>query len=392
MNPVDRLPLDAVQLGESPRFTPVEEEHAAELAALATELPPILVHRSTMRVIDGAHRLRAAELRGERTIAVEYFEGSPEAAFVRAVESKAGDTLGLPLSIAERKAAAERIVRLRPELSDRSIAQSSGLSAKTIGEIRRRSSGAGTIARVGRDGRLRPVNPDEGRQRVLKVLSERPDASLREIAQAAGVSLGTAHGVRARIGRGEEPALVRTARPARQTRAAEVTATVPAPREGAEGRPLQLPQSRPQSLSASQAGGPVPARPAQRQDHPQAHRQAQPEPQAQDLAAAAHQPPPALRPFGARRLAAARPAGARTAEAFAGLAVLRRDPSLRFTDHGRALLVWLHRRLVAVSIAESELQQIPPHLLPVVADLALECAAGWRDLAEQLHRRARQTG
>ncbi|MFE0459708.1 ParB and winged helix-turn-helix domain-containing protein [Kitasatospora sp. NPDC058965] len=372
-----RVPLDLVQPGDSPRFTPVDEGYAARLAATPGELPPILVHRATMRVIDGAHRLRAAELRGERTIAVEYFDGSPDAAFVRGVESKAqsgaglGDHPGLPLSVAERKAAAERIVRLRPELSDRSIARSAGLSAKTVGEIRRRSVGlgGGTVSRLGRDGRLRPVNPNEGRRRVLQVISERPGASLREIAQAAGVSLGTAHGVRARIDRGEETL------PAAD-RAAAVRAVEPAPELAPE--PVEPPVRPAGTVPPPRDPRPAAVRPLQ---------SAPARPQA------ASQPPPAARPFAApRRTQTPRPLALRSSEAFAGLAVLRRDPSLKFTDRGRALLLWLHRRLVSVSATERELQNIPPHLVPVVADLALECAAGWRELAEQLHRRGAQSG
>lgn len=247
-----RLPLAALCPGDSPRFTPLDEAHAAHLAALDAELPPILVHRPTLRVVDGAHRLRAAALRGEPTIAVEYVDGTPEAAFVRAVAANL--TGGLPLSVAERKTATERIVRSRPEQSDRSIAQHVGLSAKTVGEIRRRCCTGAAVQssiRVGRDGRLRPVNPDEGRRRVLKVISERPGASLREIAQAAGVSLGTAHGVRSRVDRGvpvvtaAAPALPGPSAPSE----AAAPACRPAPREPPPPAPLLplLPRTLPRA-------------------------------------------------------------------------------------------------------------------------------------------------
>ena len=39
-----------------------------------------------MRVIDGMHRLRAAILNGRSSIEVEFFDGSDEEAFIRAVE------------------------------------------------------------------------------------------------------------------------------------------------------------------------------------------------------------------------------------------------------------------------------------------------------------------
>ena len=44
--------------------------HIARLAEAETRLPPILVDRRTMRVIDGMRRLIAASLKGQETIDV----------------------------------------------------------------------------------------------------------------------------------------------------------------------------------------------------------------------------------------------------------------------------------------------------------------------------------
>lgn len=394
MGGVDRIARECVRPGDSPRFTPVDEAHAARLAELATEPPPILVHRPSMRVIDGAHRLRAAALRGEPLVAVEYFEGTAEAAFALAVERNI-EAEGLPLSVAERKAAAERIVRGRPELSDRSIAQGVGLSAKTVGEIRRRAvaGGAQASTRMGRDGRLRPINPDEGRRRVLEVLRARPGASLREIAQAAGVSLGTAHGVRSRVHRGEEAVPTHAAvQAAARLAAAErgpAPAAAPAPAPAAAPAPVAV--RRAPAPAADRSSGSRSAAP--HRPHPPVRSVAPPPSAAPPAAPSAAPAATAPAESAVRRLGPRRgPNGRSAREPFAGLALLRRDPSLRFTDHGRALLVWLHRRLVAVGEAERELQLIPPHLLPVVAELALECAESWRELADQLQGRARQIG
>src|SRR5947199_10633529 len=60
------LPVSSLLPGDSPRVAGENPEHVQLLAA-ARNLPPILVHRSTMRVIDGMHRLRAARLRGDET-------------------------------------------------------------------------------------------------------------------------------------------------------------------------------------------------------------------------------------------------------------------------------------------------------------------------------------
>src|SRR5205823_5872017 len=151
------------------------------------DLPPIVVRRATMRVIDGMHRLYAAELRGNTTIKVRFFEGSEDDAFLLAVRTNIAH--GLPLKIAERRSAAGRIINDRPELSDRSIASVVGLAAKTVAGIRRSATGDAPQldARVGRDGRVRPLSSAEGRRLAGELLAEHPDASLRTIARGSGI-------------------------------------------------------------------------------------------------------------------------------------------------------------------------------------------------------------
>jgi hypothetical protein len=57
-------------------------------------LPPLLVDRRSMRVIDGMHRLMAALLKKRETIDVEFFDGSYADAFLLAVEANVAH--GLP--------------------------------------------------------------------------------------------------------------------------------------------------------------------------------------------------------------------------------------------------------------------------------------------------------
>jgi ParB-like chromosome segregation protein Spo0J len=172
------------------------------LAELDVNLPPVLVHRPTMRVIDGMHRVRAAVLRGRDTIEVRFFDGTEDAAFILAVEANIAH--GLPLSRADRTAAAVRIIVSRPHWSDRAIAASTGLSAKTVAAIRRRWAGSlpQPAARVGRDGRIRPVDIGGRRQRAAELINHHPEAPLRRIAQESGISVATARDVRDRISRG----------------------------------------------------------------------------------------------------------------------------------------------------------------------------------------------
>ncbi|WDM16533.1 ParB N-terminal domain-containing protein [Streptomyces lavenduligriseus] len=199
------VPVDQLQPADSPRLAGEDEQHARRLAESETEWPPILVHRTTMHVIDGMHRLRAAKEKGWHSIKAEFFDGTAEAAFVEAV--RANIRHGLPLSLDDRRSAAERIVATRQDMSDRAIAECTGLSTKTVGGIRRRLNGGSSRqeVRLGRDGRRRPLSAAEGRRRVAEALTARPHAPLRQVAKAAGVSVGTAHDVRERMRRGEDP-------------------------------------------------------------------------------------------------------------------------------------------------------------------------------------------
>ena len=84
------------------------------------------LHRSTMRVVDGMHRLRAAKLRGQETIAVRYVDGDEASAFLVAV--RANIAHGLSLIVTDHKAAAARIMDLYPHWSDRMIAKATALT------------------------------------------------------------------------------------------------------------------------------------------------------------------------------------------------------------------------------------------------------------------------
>ncbi len=206
--PTEWLPVSSLKAFDSVRQQGEDPAHTRMLASVDAKLPPIIVHRATMRVIDGAHRLGAARLRGDELIEAHMFDGSEQEAFVLAV--KTNITHGLPLSVPDRTTAAERIIASHPSWSDRTIAATTGLSARTVGSIRRRLETKhgieeGVKARIGQDGRVRPLDSTEGRLRAVSFIKDRPDASLREIARNAGVSPSTARDVRNRIQRGEDP-------------------------------------------------------------------------------------------------------------------------------------------------------------------------------------------
>lgn len=150
------VPLTALTGGLSPRTCGEDAEHVRRLLESGVSLPPIVVHRPTMRVVDGMHRLSVARLRGQRDIAVVFFDGDDNEAFELAVQLNVAH--GLPLTLAERRSAAARLLTMRPEWSDRRVAESAGLSPKTVGVVRRTTAEIPQLTtRAGRDGRTRAV-------------------------------------------------------------------------------------------------------------------------------------------------------------------------------------------------------------------------------------------
>jgi ParB-like chromosome segregation protein Spo0J len=180
----------------------LDEGHVAALAELDGDWAPIVVRRDDRVVIDGQHRVAAARRTGRAELPAVFFDGSGDDGYVEFVRRNV--VHGLPLSLDERRHAARRILRSHPEWSDRSIAAVCGLAPKTVARLR--ECGATTTAaagRIGRDGRVRPVDAAGIRRRIVAELKRNPDASLRAIAKVVGASPETVRTVRARLANGE---------------------------------------------------------------------------------------------------------------------------------------------------------------------------------------------
>ncbi len=197
--------LADLRLTLSPRLGTRDSDHVRALAECFDQLPPILVYAPSNEVIDGVHRVMAARQLGLDSIAGRAMHGLKEDAYVEAV--RANVTHGKPLTVGERRAAARRMLGLRPEWSDRRVASLCGLASQTVARERPRSTAAGEqpAARVGRDGRIRPSDPSAGRLRVAELVRAQPGASLRTLARQAGTSQATALDVKRRIHRGDNP-------------------------------------------------------------------------------------------------------------------------------------------------------------------------------------------
>jgi ParB-like chromosome segregation protein Spo0J len=191
------VPVSSLLPADSPRLNGIDDEYAHTLAETEDALPPIIVHHPTMRVVDGMHRLRAAVLRGQEQIAVQFVHDEVDV-FALAVETNIRH--GLPLSRADRKAAAIRLIRSHPEWSDRRITAITTVSARTVATLRTQvlDSAQRTTARIGKDGRVRPLDRNIGQQRAIDFMKSNPDASVRSVARAAGVSPATVVNIRKR--------------------------------------------------------------------------------------------------------------------------------------------------------------------------------------------------
>ncbi len=201
---ITTIDVKLLKLGMSPRFGGQDVDHAQALTFRLDDCPPILVERSTSTVIDGVHRVLAARMLGRTTIAARFFEGTHEEAFLEAVRSNIAH--GKPLTLAEREAAAKKVLGMHSDWSDRLVGDICGLSDKTVGRLRKTTPDIPQLsARVGRDGRHRPTDPQPLRNQIAAALREKPDANLQELAASLSTSPSTVRDVRKRLQAGDEP-------------------------------------------------------------------------------------------------------------------------------------------------------------------------------------------
>ncbi|MFB9928729.1 hypothetical protein ACFFRC_28830, partial [Amycolatopsis halotolerans] len=160
-----------------------------------------------------------------------------------------------------------------------------------------------------------------GRLRAGELLARRPDAPLSEVAAQAGIALSTARDVRRRLRAGEGPI------PAKQQRVAKPSAPGPA---GDEAAPVSVPISAPVSAAVAVPVKKVPG------------------------------------------------------EVLPDLRELARDPALRATVEGRAVLRLLSLHTQTSVHWERLIVRLPPYSRTAVARLARHCASTWDAMARRL--------
>lgn len=326
--PARDFPVEALSPGVHLRQGGTSATHVQLLidAVGNSELPPILVQEDGRRVIDGLHRLEAAKVRGDRTIKGRLLDCTDSEALVLAM--KANSSHGLPLSKADRVAGAQRVLAAHPDWSDRAVAAITGLSAKTIASLRRRTGDGAVHAdgkRLGRDGRRRPVNAGEARNRAAEYINAHPNAPLRQVARETDVSLGTVHAVSARLRRGFGP------------------------ERGGHRAPAAPPPAPPAPHPAAAVTGTLTAVPAVDGARPRRRN---------------HTDAPLI---------------------WAGVAAkVANDPAVRYTEDGKEFLRWMALHATDPAGWREFVNTIPAHWLSVLAPIADSVSKEWSLFAERL--------
>lgn len=159
----------------------LNEATVARYAEQLDQLPPITLFGDLLA--DGFHRVAAAKRLGWKTIKADVKPGGRDEAMVFAASANVAH--GEPLTQKERRAAAERLIRMCPKKSQREIARDLGLAHPTVKEIADGLKVAGSI--------LPPpgLSPSH-----LDMLSRAPEEAWQPLADAAAERGWTAHETR----------------------------------------------------------------------------------------------------------------------------------------------------------------------------------------------------
>jgi ParB-like chromosome segregation protein Spo0J len=197
------IPLADLRYGPKVRKE-VDLDHLARLMEVLDECPPILVRAANNEVLDGNHRWGAAQRLNRPGIRAVVVDCDDVEAFELAVS--ANGSHGKPLSLAEKKASAAHMVATS-SASDSHVAKVCGLSRPTVAALRpvQPAEVNRLDKRKGADNKHRPADPVAGREAASAYLDEQPDAPLRDVAKAAGVSPSTAGDVKKRKEAGDDP-------------------------------------------------------------------------------------------------------------------------------------------------------------------------------------------
>lgn len=156
---LDRLVVDP---GLQPRVGGLDPDHVRALEEAPASWPPLAAVQRDGRLVlvDGFHRLAAAQNLGLATVPVRVVD-EPADGDLHVLAFALNAAHGRPLSLADRRAFAERLLRGRPEVSNMEVSRLAGLSPTTVAALRARLEEATAIRptpeRVGADGARYPA-------------------------------------------------------------------------------------------------------------------------------------------------------------------------------------------------------------------------------------------
>ena len=160
-----------------PRVDGIDPDHVRTLEAVADAWPPLRVvpQGDGFLLIDGFHRLAAAQNLGLAELPVEVLE-RPEDRDLTSLAFAFNVAHGRPLTLADRRAFAARLLRQHPDWSDREIGRRAGLVQPTVAKVRqdleRDSAIPQSDTRRGRDGRVYPASPASSSRSIAETISD----------------------------------------------------------------------------------------------------------------------------------------------------------------------------------------------------------------------------
>jgi hypothetical protein len=128
-------------------------------------------------LVDGFHRLAAAQNLNFKHITVEVLD-PPEDGDLHALAFALNAAHGRPLTLSDRRAFADRLLRTHPEWADREVGRRCGLSQPTVAKVREGLEQEAHIpamdTRLGRDGNTYPATQRRAAPNDAPVIPDRP--------------------------------------------------------------------------------------------------------------------------------------------------------------------------------------------------------------------------
>lgn len=208
---VQTVELDALDL--TWRLRPLDQHHVDRLVGVLDYCPPILVWRAGLVLLDGHMRVEAALRDGRGFLPVTWFDGDADEALEAAATANAAH--GLPLTATERKAALAALMQLAPQWSNRRLARAAGVSEAAVRQMRcpgALSTQVDTV--VGADGKRYPLDGGLRSATAIALLQTCPEMSDRAIARSVGLSPTTVGKLRAKATATQPPGPATPATPA----------------------------------------------------------------------------------------------------------------------------------------------------------------------------------